>query len=88
MEFLGFTQFTIKEKQQAEIFISNANILALEEKIVEQTIQIKQYKKIKLPDAIIADNIKLKKHIELAIKKTVRVLTMFIRCLNSLSGIN
>ena len=54
MEFLGFTQFTVKEKQQAEIFISYANILTLADKIVEETIQIKQTKKIKLPDAIIA----------------------------------
>ena len=54
MEFLGFTQFMPEEKQQAEIFISNANILTLEDKIVEKTIKIKQTRKIKLPDAIIA----------------------------------
>ena len=54
MEFLGFNQFTVEEKQQANIFLSFSNILTLEDAIVEQVIQIKQTKKIKLPDAIIA----------------------------------
>ncbi len=54
MEFLGFNQFTAKEKRQAEFFLSFANILPLEDAIVEQAIQIKQAKKMKLPDAIIA----------------------------------
>lgn len=54
MEFLGFNQFTVTEKQQAKVFLSFANLLLLEDAIVEQVIQIKQVKKIKLPDAIIA----------------------------------
>lgn len=54
MEFLGFNQFTLEDKQQANIFLSFSKILALEEVVVEQVIQIKQTKKIKLPDAIIA----------------------------------
>ena len=45
MEFLGFNQFTVEEKQQANIFLSFSNILTLEDAIVEQVIQIKQTKK-------------------------------------------
>ena len=49
MEFLGFNRFTAAEKQKAKKFLSFANILPLENGIVEQVIQIKQAKKIKLP---------------------------------------
>lgn len=54
MEFLGFDRFNTKERQQAKNFLSNANVFALNDDIVDRVIQIKQEKKIKLPDAIIA----------------------------------
>lgn len=53
MEFLGFSRFDFREKQEAARFISFANVLPLSEAIVERTIQLKQSVKIKLPDAII-----------------------------------
>lgn len=54
MEFLGFNQFTTKEREKARNFLSFSNILSLDDSIIEQVIKIKQKKKIKLPDAIIA----------------------------------
>jgi len=53
MEFLGFSRFDSREKREAARFISFANVLPLSELIVEQTIQLKQSVKIRLPDAII-----------------------------------
>jgi predicted nucleic acid-binding protein len=53
MEFLGFSRFDSREKQEATRFISFANVLPLSEAIVERTIELKQTAKIKLPDAII-----------------------------------
>ena len=38
MEFLGFNQFTIEDKQRANIFLSFSKILILEEVIVEHVI--------------------------------------------------
>jgi len=53
MEFLGFP-FTEQEKQQAIDFIGCAEIIKLNDEIVQRVIDIRQEKKIKLPDAIIA----------------------------------
>lgn len=53
MEFLGFSRFDSREKQEAARFISFADVLPLSDAIVERTIQLKQAAKIKLPDAII-----------------------------------
>jgi toxin FitB len=53
MEFLGFT-FNEQQKQQAIDFISYAEIKMLTDNIVQRVINIRQEKKIKLPDAIIA----------------------------------
>ncbi len=54
MEFLGFSRFNTREKREAATFTSFANVLSLNEAIVDRTIQLKQAVKIKLPDAIIA----------------------------------
>ncbi len=54
MEFLGFSRFNDKEKQEAEAFISYANILPLSETVVGRVIRLKQSNRIELPDAIIA----------------------------------
>lgn len=53
MEFLGFP-FNKQEKQQAINFIEYAEIKMLTNKIVQKVIEIRQEKRIKLPDAIIA----------------------------------
>ena len=53
MEFLGFP-FNEQEKQQASDFIEYAEIKMLTDKIVQKVIEIRQEKRIKLPDAIIA----------------------------------
>ena len=53
MEFLGFP-FTEQEKQQAIEFMDYAEIIKYNDEIVQRVINIRQEKKIKLPDAIIA----------------------------------
>jgi toxin FitB len=53
MEFLGFS-FGKQEKQQAIDFIEYAEIKMLTDTIVQKVIEIRQEKRIKLPDAIIA----------------------------------
>jgi hypothetical protein len=53
MEFLGFA-FNEQEKQQATDFISYAKTRMLTDKIVQRVIEIREKKRIKLPDAIIA----------------------------------
>jgi predicted nucleic acid-binding protein len=53
MEFLGFL-FTEQEKQQAIEFMDYAKIIKLNDEIVQRVIDIRQEKRIKLPDAIIA----------------------------------
>jgi predicted nucleic acid-binding protein len=53
MEFLGFP-FTEQEKQQAIEFMDYAEIIKLNDEIVQRVIDIRQEKRIKLPDAIIA----------------------------------
>ncbi len=53
MEFLGFT-FSDEDKKKAIEFISYASIKPLNDEIVKRVIEIRQLKRIKLPDAIIA----------------------------------
>ncbi len=53
MEFLGFT-FSDENKKKAIEFISYASINPLNDEIVKRVIEIRQLKRIKLPDAIIA----------------------------------
>ena len=54
MEFLGFQRFDSIEKVKAEKFLSYTNVISLNDCIVEQVINIRQKRKMKLPDAIIA----------------------------------
>lgn len=54
MEFLGFNRFSIADLNKAKHFLSYAQVLPLENAIVEHVIEMKQSKNIKLPDAIIA----------------------------------
>ena len=53
MEFLGFP-FNPEEKQQAIKLLEFASIKPLNDEIVQRVIEIRQEKRIKLPDAIIA----------------------------------
>ena len=54
MEVLGFTEHTELSYKKAKRFIDNANILEINDEIVEKVINIKRKKKVRLPDAIIA----------------------------------
>jgi predicted nucleic acid-binding protein len=53
MEFLGFP-FNSDEKEQAVRLLEFASIKPLNDEIVQRVIEIRQEKRIKLPDAIIA----------------------------------
>jgi hypothetical protein len=53
MEVLGFNFQSSREKKYIEDICSYLPVLELEKKVVEAVIQIRQQKKIKLPDAII-----------------------------------
>ena len=53
MEFLGFP-FNLQERQKAVQFMECAMIRSLSDEIVQRVIEIRQEKRIKLPDAIIA----------------------------------
>jgi predicted nucleic acid-binding protein len=53
MEFLGFS-FSFAEKKQAMQLIEYATIIKLTDEIIQRVIDIRQEKRIKLPDAIIA----------------------------------
>ena len=54
IEFLGWKEATPEEHQQAIDFLSNAQVLALDDPVIEKTIELKRLIKIKLPDAVIA----------------------------------
>jgi hypothetical protein len=53
MEFLGFP-FSLAEKKQAIQLMEYATIIKLTDEIVQRVIDIRQERRIKLPDAIIA----------------------------------
>jgi toxin FitB len=54
IEFLGWDKFSDDIKVRARNFIDNAEVFLLSEDIVEETINLKNSKRIKLPDAVIA----------------------------------
>jgi predicted nucleic acid-binding protein len=54
IELLGFKGLSRNESEALKSFISNSNIINLEENIILETIQIRKKFSIKLPDAIIA----------------------------------
>ncbi len=54
MEFLGFDRFSDIERKKARHFLSFAKVLPLDDAVVEYVIKMKQTRKIKLPDGIIA----------------------------------
>ncbi len=54
MEFLGFKKHTEKSFKKSTKFLENADIIGLDDEIVDIVISLKRNKKMKLPDAIIA----------------------------------
>ncbi|WP_006787516.1 type II toxin-antitoxin system VapC family toxin [Thiorhodospira sibirica] len=56
IEFLGWSGFASDPRlyNQAQAFLSHAQVFALSEAIIEQTIRLRQQFKTKTPDAIIA----------------------------------
>jgi predicted nucleic acid-binding protein len=54
MEFLGFRMHTEESFDEASKFLASASIIALDDEIVDQVIELKRRINIKLPDAIIA----------------------------------
>ena len=54
IELLGFNGLSRNESETLNSFISNSNVVNLEEDIILETIQIRKKYTIKLPDAIIA----------------------------------
>ena len=53
MEVLGYNFESIKEKEFIEELLSYLTIIYIDETIAKRVIELKQEKKIKLPDAII-----------------------------------
>ncbi len=54
IEFLGWKDAGTDQHRQAIDFLSNAQVLALDDPVIEKTIELKRKVKIKLPDAVIA----------------------------------
>ena len=54
METLGFPFETLREKQFVQHILSLFENIYIDKEITEKVVEIRQYKKIKLPDAIIA----------------------------------
>ena len=54
IELLGFSNITKKEEIKFQEFINAANVIELNDDVVNKTIYIRRQRKVKLPDAIIA----------------------------------
>lgn len=54
IEVLGFVEISTKEKKWLNGFFRTINIIGLSEKIAATAIDIRQQKRVKTPDAIIA----------------------------------
>lgn len=54
MELLGFPRLTSTEREQISHFLSQCNVILLDEIIEESAIEFRATKGLKLPDAIIA----------------------------------
>ena len=54
MEFLGFKSHTERSYSKSSKFLEHADVIGLDDEIVETVISLKRKRKIKLPDAIIA----------------------------------
>ncbi len=54
LELLGFAGISIKEAQATEGFLKSIQVLPISAKVEAQVISMRQSRKIKLPDAIVA----------------------------------
>ena len=54
LEILGWKGHTEKTFRETESFIRNAVIIGLEDRVVDEAINLRRQRKIKLPDAVIA----------------------------------
>jgi predicted nucleic acid-binding protein len=54
MELLSYKSITVKEKQLIKSFLANFIVVNINDEIRDQTIEIKKYSNLKLPDSIIA----------------------------------
>lgn len=54
MELLGFKRHSPQSYKESESFLENAEIIGLDDEIVDTVIQLRRNKNMKLPDAIIA----------------------------------
>ncbi len=61
METLGFQFETIREKEFIRDILSLFKIIYIDRKIAEKVVEIRQHKKIRLPDAVIAATALVKK---------------------------
>ena len=61
METLGFQFESPREKEFVQHILSLFNIIYIDKKIAEKVVEIRQHKKIKLPDAVIAATALVKK---------------------------
>jgi predicted nucleic acid-binding protein len=75
MELLGFRRHSPQSYKESESFLENAEIIGLDDEIVDTVIQLRRNKSLKLPDAIIAAT------------ATVNQWTLVTRNENDFSGI-
>lgn len=61
MEFLGFHFKDLKEKEFIQRILALFKVVYIDKGIVDKVVEIRQHKKIKLPDAIIAATALMKK---------------------------
>jgi len=54
MEFLGFKKHTGKSFKKSKKFLEHAEVIGLDDEVVDKVISLKRNKNMKLPDAIIA----------------------------------
>ena len=54
MELLSFPSITDEEEKTIRLFLDKCDVLPIDERTREQTIQVRKKQKVRLPDAIIA----------------------------------
>ena len=78
IELLGFSDITENEELKFQELINAADILDLDENIVNSTIEVRKKYKIKLPDAIIAAT---------ALKNELTIITRNAKDFNKIEGL-
>ncbi|HDO28020.1 MAG TPA: type II toxin-antitoxin system VapC family toxin [Bacteroidetes bacterium] len=78
IELLGFSDITENEEQKFKEFINAADVLELDEDIVNSTIEVRKKYKIKLPDSIIAAT---------ALVKNLAIITRNVKDFDKIAGL-